>query len=157
MALGLSPSNGGSALVGWPVSQPKRCRRPFCKTGCCGRVRRFRNRPDGLTYFPSPDVSARSSPSNDGATMNAQPEEPVRSPPLEGVRILDMSRLVVGNMMTHVLADMGADVIKIEPPEGDSLRAWKLSGVPVQWRVYCRNKRSLVLDLKSEPDRTTLA
>lgn len=47
--------------------------------------------------------------------MNAQPEEPVRSPPLEGVRILDMSRLVVGNMMTHVLADMGADVIKIEP------------------------------------------
>jgi crotonobetainyl-CoA:carnitine CoA-transferase CaiB-like acyl-CoA transferase len=50
--------------------------------------------------------------------MNAKPEEPVRSPPLEGVRILDMSRLVVGNMMTHVLADMGADVIKIEPPEG---------------------------------------
>jgi crotonobetainyl-CoA:carnitine CoA-transferase CaiB-like acyl-CoA transferase len=89
--------------------------------------------------------------------MNAQPEEPVRSPPLEGVRILDMSRLVVGNMMTHVLADMGADVIKIEPPEGDSLRAWKLSGVPVQWRVYCRNKRSIALDLKSEPDRATFA
>ena len=61
--------------------------------------------------------------SNDGATMNAQPEEPVRSPPLEGVRILDMSRLVVGNMMTHVLADMGADVIKIERlGEGDATR-----------------------------------
>jgi crotonobetainyl-CoA:carnitine CoA-transferase CaiB-like acyl-CoA transferase len=89
--------------------------------------------------------------------MNAQPEETVRSPPLEGVRILDMSRLVVGNMMTHVLADMGADVIKIEPPEGDSLRDWKLSGVPVQWRVYSRNKRSLVLDLKSEQDRATFA
>ena len=89
--------------------------------------------------------------------MDAQPGESVRSPPLEGVRILDMSRLVVGNMMTHVLADMGADVIKIEPPEGDSLRAWKLSGVPVQWRVYSRNKRSLVLDLKSDVDRATLA
>jgi crotonobetainyl-CoA:carnitine CoA-transferase CaiB-like acyl-CoA transferase len=89
--------------------------------------------------------------------MNAQPAEPVRSPPLEGVRILDMWRLVVGNIMTHVLADMGADVIKMEPPEGDSLRAWKLSGVPVQWRVYCRNKRSLALDLKSEADQATFA
>lgn len=73
--------------------------------------------------------------------------------PLEGVRILDMSRLVVGNMMTQTLADIGADVIKIEPPEGDSLRAWKLKGVSVQWKVYGRNKRSIVLDLKQEDDR----
>ena len=73
--------------------------------------------------------------------------------PLEGVRILDLSRLVVGNIMTQTLADIGADVIKVEPPEGDSLRAWKLKGVSVQWKVYGRNKRSIVLDLKQEDDR----
>ena len=73
--------------------------------------------------------------------------------PLEGVRILDLSRLDVGNIMTQTLADIGADVIKIEPPEGDSLRAWKLKGVSVQWKVYGRNKRSIVLDLKQEDDR----
>ena len=73
--------------------------------------------------------------------------------PLDNIRVLDMSRLVAGNMLTHVLADMGADVIKIEPPEGDSLRAWKLNGVPVQWKVYARNKRSIVIDLKSEEGR----
>ena len=73
--------------------------------------------------------------------------------PLDGVRVLDLSRLVAGNLLTHVLADMGADVIKIEPPEGDALRAWQLDGVAVQWKVYARNKRSIVIDLKSEADR----
>jgi len=75
--------------------------------------------------------------------------------PLDGVRILDLSRLVAGNVLTHVLADLGADVIKIEPPEGDALRAWKENGIPVQWKVYARNKRSIVLDLKAEADRQT--
>jgi len=69
---------------------------------------------------------------------------------------LDLSRLVAGNMLTHVLADLGADVVKVEPPEGDSLRAWKLNGVSVQWKVYARNKRSIVLDLKKEDDKETL-
>lgn len=73
--------------------------------------------------------------------------------PLDNIRVLDLSRLVAGNMLTHVLADMGADVIKIEPPEGDSLRAWKLNDVPVQWKVYARNKRSIVIDLKSDEGR----
>lgn len=73
--------------------------------------------------------------------------------PLDGVRVLDLSRLVVGNMLTHVLADLGADVVKVEPPEGDSLRAWKLNGISVQWKVYGRNKRSIVIDLKKDGDR----
>jgi crotonobetainyl-CoA:carnitine CoA-transferase CaiB-like acyl-CoA transferase len=79
--------------------------------------------------------------------------EPAGTGPLDGVRILDLSRLVAGNILTHALADMGADVIKVEPPSGDSLRAWKLNGVPVQWKVYGRNKRSIMLDLKAEPDK----
>jgi crotonobetainyl-CoA:carnitine CoA-transferase CaiB-like acyl-CoA transferase len=73
--------------------------------------------------------------------------------PLAGVRVLDLSRLLAGNILTHVLADLGADVIKLEPPGGDSLRAWKENGHEVQWKVYARNKRSIVIDLKSEPDR----
>ena len=76
--------------------------------------------------------------------------------PLRGVRVLDLSRLLSGNIMTHTLADLGADVIKVEPPEGDALRDWKVKGVSVQWKVYGRNKRSIALDLKAETGRETL-
>lgn len=69
------------------------------------------------------------------------------------MRVLDLSRLLAGNILTHVLADLGADVIKLEPPGGDSLRAWKENGREVQWKVYARNKRSIVIDLKKEEDR----
>ncbi len=68
--------------------------------------------------------------------------------PLQGLRIIDMSRLVAGNMLTLQLADFGADVIKIEPPEGDSLRNFKTDGLDVWWKTYCRNKRSLALNLR---------
>lgn len=81
---------------------------------------------------------------------------PNGSVPLRGVRVLDLSRLLSGNIMTHALADMGADVIKVEPPEGDALRDWKVKGTAVQWKVYGRNKRSIALDLKSEVGRETL-
>lgn len=69
--------------------------------------------------------------------------------PLDGVRVLDLSRLVAGNMSTHVLADHGADVIKIEPPgKGDPLRDWGADGISVQWKIYARNKRSIVMNLR---------
>ncbi|WP_191083434.1 CaiB/BaiF CoA transferase family protein [Roseococcus microcysteis] len=70
---------------------------------------------------------------------------------LEGVRVVDLSRLVAGNMLTKVLADHGAEVIKVEPPAGDSLRAWKVGGIETSWKTWCRNKRSLCLDLR-RPD-----
>ncbi|MBB3897456.1 CaiB/BaiF CoA transferase family protein [Roseococcus suduntuyensis] len=70
---------------------------------------------------------------------------------LEGVRVVDLSRLVAGNMLTKVLADHGAEVIKVEPPAGDSLRAWKVGGIETSWKTWCRNKRSLCLDLR-QPD-----
>ena len=71
-------------------------------------------------------------------------------PPLSDVRILDLSRLVAGNITTHVLADLGADVVKIEPlPHGDDLRNWRCQGVSTWWKVYSRNKRSVALDLRN--------
>jgi crotonobetainyl-CoA:carnitine CoA-transferase CaiB-like acyl-CoA transferase len=69
--------------------------------------------------------------------------------PLHGVRILDLSRLVAGNTLTMSLADLGADVIKIEPHKGDTLREWKVAGVETAWKSYSRNKRSLCIDLRS--------
>lgn len=70
---------------------------------------------------------------------------------LHGVRVLDMSRLVAGNALTHVLADHGAEVIKVERPgRGDDLRNWKTEGHATHWKVYCRNKRSVTLDYRAE-------
>jgi crotonobetainyl-CoA:carnitine CoA-transferase CaiB-like acyl-CoA transferase len=71
--------------------------------------------------------------------------------PLDGVRVLDLSRLVAGNMLTAFLADFGADVIKVEREgAGDDLRNWREADQDIYWKVYGRNKRSLVLDLKSD-------
>lgn len=73
--------------------------------------------------------------------------------PLHGVRVLDLSRLVAGNMLTLFLADFGADVIKIEKEgKGDDLRNWKEAGQDIYWKVYGRNKRSITLNLKAEAD-----
>lgn len=68
------------------------------------------------------------------------------SGPLVGVRVLDLSRLVAGNTLTMALADLGADVVKVEPPSGDTLRDWKVRDVSTAWKAYSRNKRSLCLD-----------
>jgi formyl-CoA transferase len=76
--------------------------------------------------------------------------------PLAGVRILDLSRLVAGNTLTQVLADFGAEVIKVEPPEGDTLRAWKVEGVDTNWKLYARNKKSLCLDLRKDEAKRLL-
>lgn len=70
--------------------------------------------------------------------------------PLVGVKVLDLSRLVAGNMLTMVLADLGADVLKVEPMCGDTLRDWKVSGISTAWKSYCRNKRSFCLDFRNE-------
>jgi len=68
---------------------------------------------------------------------------------MSDIRVLDLSRLVAGNIATHVLADLGADVIKVEPSaHGDDLRNWRCEGVSTWWKVYSRNKRSLALDLR---------
>lgn len=74
--------------------------------------------------------------------------EPGATGPLQGVRVIDLSRLVAGNILSQHLADFGADVIKVEPREGDTLRGWRIKGVETNWKVHSRNKRSLCLDFR---------
>src|SRR5215813_6716351 len=82
--------------------------------------------------------------------LPTQEYEPGRPGPLDGVRVLDFSRLVAGNMLSLQLADFGAEVVKVETPgRGDTLRDWREGNVSVHWKVYARNKKSVTLDLKS--------
>ena len=77
--------------------------------------------------------------------------------PLKGIRVLDLSRLIAGNMLSLQLADFGCDVIKIEPKQsGDPLRAWTECGVSSFWKVYCRNKRSLTLNFRDSRSKDIL-
>ena len=75
---------------------------------------------------------------------------------LNSVRVLDLSRLVAGNMLTQFLADFGAEVIKVEPPAGDTLRAWKTKDVQINWKIYARSKKSLGLELRKPEARELL-
>jgi len=77
--------------------------------------------------------------------------------PLDRVRVIDMSRLVSGNMVSLQLADFGAEVVKIEDPKrGDPLRAWQTNGVSVHWKVSSRNKKSVALSLREPRGRELL-
>ena len=76
--------------------------------------------------------------------------------PLAGLRVIELGQLIAGPFAGKTLAEFGADVVKIEPPEGgDPLRQWRLlhNGTSVWWQVQSRNKRSVVLDLRSETGR----
>ncbi len=71
---------------------------------------------------------------------------------LHGVRIIEMGQLIAGPFAGKTLAEFGADLIKIEAPDGgDPLRGWRLlqKGTSVWWQVQSRNKRSLALDLRA--------
>lgn len=76
--------------------------------------------------------------------------------PLDGVRVLDLSRVVAGNMVSLLLADFGAEVIKIETPEGDALRDWLVGGIAANWKVYARNKKSVCLNLRKPEAKVLL-
>ena len=76
---------------------------------------------------------------------------PAPTGPLTDLTVIDLSRLVAGNMTSLQLADFGATVIKVEPmPGGDPLRAWRQKGEQSFWKAYGRNKLSLALDFRAE-------
>src|SRR3954466_2812392 len=78
--------------------------------------------------------------------------------PLAGVRVLDLSRILAGPFATQILADLGADVIKVEPPgPGDETRRWgppfAPSGDAAYFYACNRGRRSIELDLRMDADR----
>jgi crotonobetainyl-CoA:carnitine CoA-transferase CaiB-like acyl-CoA transferase len=78
---------------------------------------------------------------------------------LGGFRVLDLSRVLAGPLATQILADLGAEVLKVEPPEGDVTRQWGppfLGTDASYYQAINRNKASLVLDLRSDADRRRL-
>src|SRR5438132_14402814 len=78
--------------------------------------------------------------------------------PLSGVRVLDLSAYIAGPYGCTLLADQGADVIKIEPPAGDNLRQYP-STLAAESRAFLgvnRSKRGIVLDLKNPSDHAAL-
>jgi crotonobetainyl-CoA:carnitine CoA-transferase CaiB-like acyl-CoA transferase len=78
-------------------------------------------------------------------------------PPLAGIRVIEFCQVAAGPFCGLLLADMGADVIKVEPPNGDGLRQWPplTDGDSENFASLNRNKRSLMLDLKDAAQRDT--
>ena len=79
--------------------------------------------------------------------------------PLKGVRVVDLTAMVMGPYCTQIMADMGADVIKVEPPEGDNTRYISVGPAPGMSGVYVnvnRGKRAVVLNLRTEEGKTAL-
>ena len=83
------------------------------------------------------------------ATHNSNPPQ---TSALAGLKVLEMGQLIAGPFAAKTLADFGADVIKVEPPNsGDPLRKWRMlkDGTSIWWQVQSRNKRSIALDLRT--------
>ena len=79
--------------------------------------------------------------------------------PLQNIRVLDLSRVLAGPYCTMVLGDLGAEVIKVEPPEGDETRGWGppfAGGESAYYLCVNRNKRGMVVNLKTEDGRNIL-
>src|ERR687897_588946 len=92
--------------------------------------------------------------------MPSSSDEPIRAP-LDGLSVVDLTRVLSGPYCTMLLADMGARVIKVEQPgRGDDTRAWGppfVQGESAYFLSINRNKESLTLDLKQEAGRRVLA
>ena len=85
---------------------------------------------------------------SDGVSQTSESAAPMTPGPLAGLRVLELGQLIAGPFCGQLLGDLGAEVIKLEPPgQGDAMRAWG-QGVPVWWSVIARNKKSVAVDLR---------
>jgi crotonobetainyl-CoA:carnitine CoA-transferase CaiB-like acyl-CoA transferase len=84
--------------------------------------------------------------------MDEDMPEAAPNGPLSGLRVLEIGHFVAAPFCTRLLADLGADVIKIEPPSGDPARQWgkQVNGVAPWWSLHARNKRCITLNLKNK-------
>src|SRR5579863_3412931 len=90
---------------------------------------------------------ARSTSSNDSSPGDST----IHNRPLAGVRVLDLTQFLSGPFATQIFADLGADVLKLEPPQGDPIRAVPphfIGGDSVYYLCINRNKRSMAVDMK---------
>src|SRR6478609_7716195 len=84
--------------------------------------------------------------------MSTDPNTETAALPLEGVRVIEFTHMVMGPTCGMILADLGAEVIKVEPPGGDKTR--KLPGLGVGFfRTFNRNKKSVVIDIGTDEGR----
>src|SRR5450756_3115507 len=100
-------------------------------------------------------MGAHDSGSNQGVSTES------RQGPLSGMLVADFSRVLAGPYATMLLADLGAEVIKVESPAGDDTRSWMPpvteDGTSTYFLAINRNKRSVALDLKDDGDRALAA
>jgi crotonobetainyl-CoA:carnitine CoA-transferase CaiB-like acyl-CoA transferase len=82
--------------------------------------------------------------------MTETTRDPKSAGPLTGMRVIEIGHFIAAPFCTRVLGDLGADVIKIEPPGGDPIRQWgrTVNGAAPWWSMHGRNKRSVTLNLK---------
>ena len=112
----------------------------------------FHTRPDS-----PPSRGRKSQDDRPGVPDSAHPEDGDAIAPLAGVRVVDFSQNLAGPFAGQILGDLGAGVIKVEPPGGDPARRWGppfTGGQSHLFQVVNRNKRSVVLDLKTESGRS---
>lgn len=100
-------------------------------------------------------------PPDDDPTSEPEPEPgPAPGGPLDGYRVLELGQLIAGPFCGQLLGDMGAEVIKVEPPgTGDAMRQWGQvlpGGESLWWSVVARNKKSVTLDLRTEEGRAAV-
>ncbi|MEY2883017.1 MAG: hypothetical protein RL490_741, partial [Pseudomonadota bacterium] len=77
--------------------------------------------------------------------------------PLKGIRVVEMGQLIAGPFCGQLLGDMGAEIIKVEPPgQGDPMRVWGRGDYPLWWEVVARNKKAVSADLR-QPEGQALA